>query len=234
MKPIFMAALAAGTIAIPSLAQAQVNGIATANPIIAIAGAKALQRANQQIQTTYKSYMDQIQAKLEQRQTLLLQLDKNKDKNVDDAELKAAKVAKSPALKQLDTIEAEIERLNGPRQKAMVYAIESLLKQYDAAQTKVITDRRIGVILKPDSFVYAPQAADVTTAITAALDQLVPTVPVTPPANWQPSQTAVSVYEQILQLQQLAAQRGPAPAVQPQQPAPQQPQQPQPQPPQGR
>ena len=85
MKPIFMAALAAGTIAIPSLAQAQVNGIATANPIIAIAGAKALQSANQQIQTTYKSYMDQIQAKLEQRQTLLLQLDKNKDKNVDAA-----------------------------------------------------------------------------------------------------------------------------------------------------
>jgi Skp family chaperone for outer membrane proteins len=229
MKPLFMAALAAGTIALPGVAQAQVSGIATANPIIAIAGSKALQGASQQIKTTYKSYFDQIQTKLDQRQTVLLQLDKNKDKQVDDAELKAAKTAKSPALKQLDAIEAEVQRLNIPREKAMVFAIESVLKQYEAAQTKVITDRHIAVILKPDSFIYAPPSVDVTSAITTALDQLVPTASVTPPANWQPSQTAVSVYEQIMQLQQQLAAQQPRGAAQP----PAQPAQPQAQP-QGR
>jgi Skp family chaperone for outer membrane proteins len=232
---LISAALAAISVPVATAAGAQVTGgIATANPVIAIASSKAFQTANQQIQTTYKSNFDQIEAKLQQRQTVLKTLDKNHDNNVDQAELNAAEKLKSPALKQVDTIEKEIQRLQQPAQIAQVFAIESIAKQYQAAMTKVVTDRRIGVILKPDSFVYAPDAADVTSSITAALDQTVPSVSITPPANYQPSQTGVELYREIQQLRQLAAAQqaqqpaaaAAAPTPRPAQPQPQQ-QQPQ-------
>jgi hypothetical protein len=85
------------------------------------------------------------------------------------------------------------------------------------------------VILKPDSFVYAPDAADVTSSITAALDQTVPSVSITPPANYQPSQTGVELYREIQQLRQIAAAQQAqqpaataAPTPRPAQPQPQQ------------
>jgi Skp family chaperone for outer membrane proteins len=227
---LISAALAAITVPVATSAAAQVTGgIATANPVIAIASSKAFQNANQQIQTTFKSNFDQIQAKLDQRQTVLKTLDKNHDNNVDQAELNAAEKLKSPALKQVDAIEKEIQRLQQPAQIAQVFAIESIARQYQAAMNKVVTDRRIGVILKPDSFVYAPDAADVTSSITAALDQTVPSVSITPPANYQPSQTGVELYREIQQLRQIAAAQQAqqpaataAPTPRPAQPQPQQ------------
>jgi Skp family chaperone for outer membrane proteins len=224
-------ALTAISLPVATAAGAQVTGgIATANPVIAIASSKAFQNANQQIQTTYKSNFDQIQAKLQQRQTVLTTLDKNHDNKVDQAEINAAEKLKSPALKQVESIEKEIQRLQQPAQVAQVFAIESIARQYQTAMTKVVTDRRIGVILKPDSFVYAPDAADVTSSITAALDQSVPTVSITPPANWQPSETGVELYREIQQLRQIAAtQTQQQPAAPAARPAQQQPQQQQPQ-----
>jgi Skp family chaperone for outer membrane proteins len=229
-KYLVSAALAATALALTTPAAAQVTGgIATANPVVAIAGSKAFQTANQQIQTTFKADFDQIQAKLQQRQTVLATLDKNHDKQVDQAELNAAQKLKSPALKQVETIENEIRKLQQPAQAAQVFAIESIARRYQDAMNKVVTDRRIGVILKPDSFVYAPDAADVTSSITAALDQSVPTVSITPPANWQPSDTAIELYREIQQLRQLAAaqqaqQPAAAPAPRPTQQPNQQPQ----------
>jgi len=227
-KYLVSAAVAVITLPLATSVGAQVTGaIATANPVVAIASTKAFQNANQQIQTTFKANLDQVQAKLEQRQTVLATLDKNHDKKVDQAELNAAQKLKSPALKQVETIEGEIQKLQLPAQAAQVFAIESIARRYQDALNKVVTDRRVGVVLKPDSFLYAPDAADITTSITAALDQTVPTVPITPPANWQPSETAVELYREIQQLRQLAAQS-------PQQPAAARPAQPPQNQPQGR
>lgn len=193
--------------ALSAPALAQVASIATANPIIAIARAKAFQAANQQIETTYKSSFDQIDQKMQQRQSVLAQLDKNNDKQVDDSELKAAKAAKSPALKQLDTLEGEIQKLQVPALTAQLFALESLMQRYDAAQTKVITDKHVGLLVRPDSVIYQAPTADITDAITAELDRSVPTVSTTAPANWQPRQATVNLLQQINQLSQIAAMR---------------------------
>jgi Skp family chaperone for outer membrane proteins len=207
--------------ALSTPALAQVATIATANPIIAIARAKAFQAANQQIETTYKSSFDQIDQKMTQRQSVLSLLDKNKDKQVDDNELKAAKLAKNPALKQLDTLEADIQKLQVPALTAQLFALESLMQRYDAAQTKVITDKRVGVLVRPDAVIYQSPTADITDAITAELDRSAPSVSTTAPANWQPRQATVSLLQQINQLSQIAAMRraqgGAAPTT-PQQP----------------
>ncbi len=211
--------------ALSAPALAQVATIATANPIIAIARAKAFQAANQQIETTYKSSFDQIDAKMNERQTVLSQLDKNKDKQVDDNELKAAKLAKNPALKQLDTLEADIQKLQVPALTAQLFALESLMQRYDAAQTKVITDKRVGLLVRPDAVIYQSPTADITDAITAELDRSAPSVSTTAPANWQPRQATVNLLQQINQLSQIAAMRraqgAATPTTQPQQQQPQ-------------
>ena len=226
MRKIAILAAAAATL-VPAAASAQVASIATANPVIAIARSKAYTAANQQIGTTYKTQLDQVEQKMQQRQSVLAQLDKNHDKRVDDAELKAAKTAKSPALRQLDQMEKDITDLQRPAITAQLYALQEVLQRYSAAQTKVIGDRHVGLVVRPDSVMYVTPAADITDAITAELDRSIPSVGVTPPANWQPAETVVRLQQQINELSQLAAQQPPAaaPAAKaPAAPAQQQPQ----------
>ena len=205
MKKMLISAALAVSILAPSAASAQVASIGSANPIIAIARSRAYQGANQQIATTYKSQLDQIQQKSQQRQTVLAQLDKNHDKQVDDAELKAAKAAKNPALRQLDLMDKEIADLQRPAISAQLYALEQIMQHYSAAQTKVINDRHVGLLVRPDSVMYASLAADISDGITAELDRSLPSVSISPPANWQPSETAARFQQQINELSQLAA-----------------------------
>jgi len=186
---------AASLSAAPS--NAQVGGIATADTVQAIVQAKAFGSAYQQIGTTYASYSQQIQTKSQEVNALNAQLDTNGDKVLDQAEVDAAVRAKNPVLQQIDQKNLEIQQLQLPIAKAQIFAIEEISKQYNAAQTKVISDKKINVILAPDAFLYAPKAVDVTPAIVAELDKLVPAVGTTPPAEWQPSRQGAAIHKQI-------------------------------------
>lgn len=240
-KLFFTALAAASALAMSAPAQAQVTGaIATANPTIAILSTKAFQTASQQISTTHKAAFDAAsarQAALQREvEPLLTALDTNKDKQLSDAELQAARTANNPNLAKIETAQrnanAEIQRQVAPAARAEAYAIEMISQKYNAAQTAVITAKRVGVILTPEAFVYAPEAADITPAITAEIDRTTPTVAIAPPAGWNPSQQTLQIQEELQRLKQMAALRSqqqrpaagapgaPAPAPAPTQPAP--------------
>lgn len=216
------ALLSAAAFAVP--ASAQVNGIATADTSVAVARSKALGTAYQQIGTQYASFAQQMQQKRKEINDINVQLDSNKDKELTQAELDAAIKAKNPLLTQIDTKQKEINQLQDPIIKAQLYAVEQIAMKYEAAQQAVITAKKINVILAPDAFVWAPDAVDVTTAITAELDKSVPSVAIAPPADWRPSRQVGQLYQQIQQLFDTAArvQAAQAAAAQPQpgQPAP--------------
>ena len=224
MKRFFRTALTlltvtAAPLAFGTVATAQVSGIATANPTIAIAKTKAFSAAYSQIGTQFKSNFDQIDARNKTLNGLRAQLDTNNDKQVNQQELDAAVKANSPVLKSMETEETEIQKLQTPAIKAQMFAIENIFKEYTNAQQQVVSDKKIGVILSPDAFIYAPPQTDVTDAITAVLDTRVPTVAITPPADWQPQRSTVSLHQQIQQLlmasaRNQAAQQQP-PAAQP-------------------
>ena len=224
MKRFFRTALTlltvtAAPLAFGTVATAQVSGIATANPTIAIAKTKAFSAAYSQIGTQFKSNFDQIDARNKTLNGLRAQLDTNNDKQVNQQELDAAVKANSPVLKSMETEETEIQKLQTPAIKAQMFAIENIFKEYSNAQQQVVADKKIGVILSPDAFIYAPPQTDVTDAITAVLDTRVPTVAITPPADWQPQRNTVSLHQQIQQLlmasaRNQAAQQQP-PAAQP-------------------
>jgi Skp family chaperone for outer membrane proteins len=211
-KNIIAATFLSGA-AISAPASAQVAGIATADTAVAITRSKALGTAYQQIGTLYASVAQQLQAKRAEINTLNAQLDINKDKELTQAEIDVAVKANSPLLKQIDTKQSEINTLQDPIVLAQLYAVEQIALKYDAAQQAVITAKKINVILTPDSFVWAPEAVDVTPAITAELDKAVPSVTITPPSGWRPSRQIGALYQQIQQLISAATQQAQAAAA---------------------
>ena len=230
------ALLLAGAAFAGGSAQAQVAGIATLDTTDAIMQTKAFAQAYQQIGTTYANNSQSIQTKRREINDINAQLDTNKDKNLTQEELDAAIKAKNPLLQQLETKEREIAQLQQPIVAAQAFAVESIADRYAAAQQQVVTQKKINIILAPDAFIWAPDAVDITKAVTAALDVSVPTVGTTPPANWQPKQSTGALYEQIqqrllnaarvqairnAQAQQAAQQPATAPATAPANPTPQ-------------
>lgn len=218
-KKRILAALLASplALAVAAPAHAQVNGIATASVTKVIGSTKAFAAANQQISTTYKSAFDQIQARRQAAQKeaepviakLLAQYDTNKDNKLSQQEQDAAVKAKSPLLDQLkatqEKADTDVARLTNPAARAELFAIESILRQYDAAQLRVVTARKIGVVLSPDAFMYAPDSADISDAITAELDKTLQTVSIQPPANWQPARETLAIQQQLAQIAQIRA-----------------------------
>lgn len=213
MKKCAIAALLAAPAALALAAPAQAQTVAYANPTSVVGSSKAFTTANQQIGTTYKASFDQIaqrrDALQKELEPLLNALDTNKDKNVSDAEIQAAQAAKRPELDRIRTAqtnaEQDIARLSTPASRAELFAIESILRQYEAAQLRVVTARKITVVLNPEVIMYAPESADITSAIVAEIDKTLPTVGITPPEGWQPSRETVQIQQQLVQIAQVRA-----------------------------
>lgn len=202
-------------LALAGAAQAQTAGVAIADPETVILSAKALDAANQSIGTTYKAQLDQASARQQQLQTELLTLgaplDTNHDKRLSDDEIAAAQAAHSPILAKMEAAQkaaqADAARLSGPATRAQAYAIEQISQRYGAAVKSVVDAKKITLLLSANTVQYSTPAVDVTEDIKNALDVAAPTVPITPPANWQPSQQTVQLQQQFQQLVYLSALR---------------------------
>lgn len=235
-KTALLAASAIAPIFVVAPANAQVAGIAVAEPESVILGAKALDAANQQISTTYKTQLDQARARQQALQTEIetigAPIDTNKDKRLSEQEVAAAQAAKSPVLARLQAAQTaganEVARLNAPASRAQAYAIEQISQKYGQAVNAVVAARKISLLLSANAVQFAQPAVDVTAAITTELDRLMPTAPITPPANWQPAQQTLQLQQQFQRLVYLQAmqraQGAQAPAAAPGAPAKPQPQ----------
>jgi len=196
-------------------AQAQISGVAISDPETVILTAKALDAANQTIGTTYKVQLDQANARQTALQTELATiggpLDLNKDKRLSDDEIAAAQRANSPVLAKLEAAQkagqADATRLSAPATLAQAYAIEQISQRYPAAVKTVVDAKKISLLLSAGTVQFNAPAVDVTNEIKAALDAAAPTVPVTPPAGYQPSQQTQQLQQQFQQLVYLAAVR---------------------------
>ena len=216
-KTLAAAGLTAAAVA-ATPAAAQVSGnIGIVNAPAAVAATTARGTAYQQISTTYASQIQQIQQKQQQAQTLLQQLDTNNDGQLDEAEQQAAQ--NTPQATQLQTLDRESAQLSGQIDAARVYAVEQILLQYNAALQTVVQQNNLQIVLSPDSIAYSVPAANITDKVVAALNARVPSVQITPPQGWQPSQQAISAFQQVQQILMVAAARQQAAAQQQQQPA---------------
>lgn len=202
----------AAAMAVPATAQVQGN-MATVNLPAAVINSNAFVTAYQQIAVTYKPQIDTIQARQQEGQTLLQQLDINSDGQLDEAEQQAAQGSAQQT--RLQAIDQEVTQLTDQIEAARVYAVEQILIQYRPALEQVVQQLNVQVVLSPETVIYAPPQANITQQVTAALNTNVPSVAIVPPQNWRPSRNVVAVYQQIqqtlaaaqaIQAQQQAAQ----------------------------
>jgi Skp family chaperone for outer membrane proteins len=192
--------LLASAIAAPGMlfaaAGAQAQTVAIADPQAAVAETKAFKAAMQQIRTQYKTQLDQAEARRtalqKEMDPLVLQMDTNRDGTVSEEEVNSAAAAKTPAfttVQQKQTAaQQELARLEQPAARAQAYAVEQITGKLQAATQSAIAKRNVTVLLRPAAVMFVQPTSDLTPVITSELDAVIPTVSVTPPANWQPGQ----------------------------------------------
>lgn len=215
---IAVAALAAAA-AVP--ASAQVNGIGVADPAVVVAGSQALRGAYSQIATTYQAQRTQLEQLDQQRTALIKQLDTNNDGQLSQEEQQAAQAENNPTRKQIETLNQQINQTQAPINLARAYVVEQIAGQLNASVQQVVSQGKVQLILAPSAVIYMADAVDVTDDITTALNGRLPQVSITPPANWQPNQQTVQLFDDVQQVLLAAAaqQQQQAGAAQAQQPA---------------
>ncbi len=187
---LLAAALATPGAFIAGGASAQVAGIAVANPEQAVAASKAWTAARGQIQTTYKTQLDQATARrtaIEAELRPLVAAYQTAAAAPGATEASLRPQAQAIQTKQ-QAAQQELARLTQPAQRAESYALEQIGAKLNDAVQAAVRAKNVQLLLRPDAAIFAQPAADITPAITAELDKTVPSVGITPPANWQPGQ----------------------------------------------
>ena len=208
---LLAAALIAPGAVVGGAAQAQVSGgIAVADPEAAVANSRAWATARSQIQTTYKAQLDQATARRDainrELQPLVTAFQTaQRAPGASEASLR-------PQAQAIQTKEqaanAELQRLTTPASRAQAYALEQISARLRPAIDTVVQQRKVTMLLRPESALFTQPAADITSSITAELDRTVPNVSITPPANWQPGQQAQQAAAAAQQQQATPAPQG--------------------------
>ena len=215
LKNILLASvLIAPALGYAGAAQAQVSGIAIAQPENAILGAKALDAANSSIDTTYKVQLDQARARqqsLSAELTTILAPLGTGGKAPTDKEIAAAEAAKNPIIDKAKAAQAagqaDVQRFNLPPLRAQAFAIEQILQKYQTAVNTVAAAKKISLVLGAGNVQFNAPSVDVSDDIRVELDRILPTVSIAPPADWQPAQQTIQLQQQLQQMMYVQALR---------------------------
>lgn len=210
MKALALATLTLPAAAlVPTAANAQV---AVANLEGAIQQSAAYQNAVAQMKTTYKTQIDAFSA----RQTVLngelqplVTTLQNAQKQPGATEASVKPQLDAAQAKQA-SIQRELAPLYAPIARAQAYVEEQIVAKLDAATKAAMAKRKVTLVVRPEAAVIADPSADLTAAIVAELNTLVPSASITPPAGWQPGQQGAAAGQPA---PATAAPAAPAPAA---------------------
>lgn len=194
-----MAAGVAALALIPAASNAQAatapaaavnTGVAVVDLEGAVGGSAAYASAMTQIETTYKAQLTAlqtrqtaIQAELAPLRTEIENLQKN------PATPKATLDAKIAAFQQRgQAAQAELQRLASPVARPQAYVKEQIGAKVEQALKAAMTAKKVGLVIGPEAVVAVQGGSDLTADVITQLNALVPSVSITPPANWQPGQ----------------------------------------------
>lgn len=196
MKMIFKAAaLAFAPIAgfalatAPAAAQTKL-GVGVADLEQAIVKSTAFTNAMTAMQTTYKAQIDAFNA----RKTTLDNELQTKANELQAAQKAAGNNTASlqPKIeafqKRRGEIQQELSNLGRPIALAQAYVEEQISAKLSDALKAAMTKRKVDLVIQPGATVSYQPAVDITAAVTAELNTLVPSAQIVPPAGWQPGQ----------------------------------------------
>ncbi|MEW4448298.1 OmpH family outer membrane protein [Qipengyuania sp. JC766] len=223
-KTVLAAGIAmAATATVAAPAAAQVNGIAYTSPEAVYLNSSARQAAYAEIANTYATQLQQIETLQQEADTLIASADANGDGNTTNEEI----AANASVRTQLEQKQQQLAQASTPIAIARYFVVEQLMNNYDAVEQQVVSANNVQFIFNPDVFQYAPPAANITEKMITQFNASVPSVSATPPANYQPRRTAITMHDTLQQLllyraqaaayqqQQQGAQQAAQPAQQP-------------------
>ncbi len=225
MKKIFTAsALAVASLSISPMfaapAAAQARAVAVADVRAAAAQSNAFKTASQQIQTTYKAQIDQQETR---GQTLQAELNVLVAKYNEEAKKtpqnQAALQAAAKAVQdKRQSAAAELIKIGEPVDLAIAYVEDQISVRMNEAIKAAMTTKKVDLLLQPDAVLARENNADITAAVVAELNRILPSVSTAVPAGYKPGQLVQEKNQQMMdaaRAQQGAAAPAPASGNQP-------------------
>lgn len=204
------APLATALVVQPAVAATPQTVIGTADLEAAIANSNAKKAADAQRPAQYKNDTDRYQQRGQQLQAQINQMitKLQNDARAPNANQQALG-QQDAAIKQLQ--QAGQQELNGilrPYAYSEAFVAEQIGDKLKQALTNAMAKYKVTVALAPGALLIDQGAVDLTSAVTAELNTLIPNATLVPPAGWEPRE--VKAQREAQQRQQQAA---PAPAA---------------------
>lgn len=227
LKSVAAAGLLLGTASLPAFvapamaAGPIIPGLGVANLEAVRINSNAFKTAAQQRQTTYKAQIDQANSRAQQIQAQLKPL---ADKfEADRRGGKASEAALQQQVAQIQQLQQsgqqEVNQILQPVAISEAYVDEQIAEKLNTAVQNANNKRKISILLRPDSLIYADNGYNMNQDILNELNTLLPSAQIVPPAGWEPRE----IREQRAAQQRQQGGQQAAPAAAPAQPAAQQP-----------
>ncbi|PQM27384.1 outer membrane chaperone Skp [Sphingopyxis lindanitolerans] len=181
-------------------AAAQARAIAVADVRAAASKSTAFTTASQQIQTTYKAQLDQQETRgqtLQAEMNVLIAKYNEEAKKTPQNQTALQAAAKAVQDKR-QAAQEELGRIGAPVELALAYVEDQISVRMNEAVKAAMTARKIDLLLQPDAVLARENNVDITDAVVAELNKILPNVTITPPAGYKPGQLVQQHNQQLM------------------------------------
>jgi Skp family chaperone for outer membrane proteins len=216
MKTILKAAaLAVAVISVAPLASAPAfaqskTGIAVADVRVAMGRSNAYSVALQQIDVTYKAQIDarDTRAQTLQAEVNLLIAKYNEEVKKTPQNATTIQNAGKALNEKRNSANEELGQLSAPVDLAIAYVEDQISLRMNEAVKAAMTKRKVDLLLNPDAVLARENGVDITDAVTAEINALVPNVQIVPPAGYQAGALVNERNRQMVEAARAAAAAG--------------------------
>jgi len=189
MKTMTKFFVAVSALALTPAAPALAQTVAYTDVQQVLGTSAAAKLADQQMRVTFKTQYDQVESRSRVLQAelnaMIVKVQDDQKANASDPSLQTQ--AKAIQEKQRAAQE-ELGRLSDPIERVNAYVLEQIDAKLDAAVTAAMAKKKVALLLQRGAVIKNTPGTDLTQDIVTELNALVPSVSITPPANWQPGQ----------------------------------------------
>jgi Skp family chaperone for outer membrane proteins len=204
----------------PAASSSTLTGIAVADLDAAVGNSDAYRVASQQRPVTYKSTIDQYEARGKALEAQIKPMAEKFEADRNAKKPEAVLIPQVQAIQQLqERGKQELEQILLPVQLSTEYVNEQILDKRAEALQKAMQKRGVTLVLAPEATAAFASSYDLTPAVTTELNALIPTANLVPPQGWLPRRIREQQARQQQAAQPAAAAPGNAPAPRPATPA---------------
>lgn len=189
MKTLTKMFLAASALALAPVAPASAQSVAYTDVQQVLGMSQAAKTADQQMRVTYKATYDQVESRSRVLQAelnaMIVKYQADQKANPNNPTL--ATQGKAIQDKQRAAQE-ELGKLSDPLERVNAYVLEQIDSKLDAAVTAAMGKKKVALLIQRGAVIKNTPGTDLTQDIVTELNTLVPSVSITPPADWQPGQ----------------------------------------------